>query len=390
LNARTKLEALPALETAEIPTLIFGARTHLPHAVALIIRLGDQAEKCRAWLTQIQPDITYGHDRLGQAVVLGFTATGLRKLGLPDDDLAAFSTAFQSGMTGPGRPRVLGDEDGNAPEHWDWGYRDKHCDAILLLYAKTGEELDSRKAGQIATLKAYDCMTLRDIALQKRQRRRVALTGGERHEATDHGATSAPEVTTEPFGFADGLSQPFIRGTPRARDRAPHEVTPAGAFILGYEALSNNAVPNTPLIPRDRDPDAILPVVTGEDGLTRADFGRNGTFLVVRQLEQDVEAFETFTAKAAGYLKQAFFDRDDTRLMPAVPEGLLQEWVAAKLLGRWRDGSSMVRHPAAPGTTPDNHFLYRAEDPLGRFCPLGAHIRRANPRDSLTSDPAVS
>ena len=32
---------------------------------------------------------------------------------------------------------------------------------------------------------------------------------------------------------------------------------------------------------------------------------------------------------------------------------------------------------------PDNDFLFGAEDPDGMRCPFGAHIRRANPRDSL-------
>jgi hypothetical protein len=39
--------------------------------------------------------------------------------------------------------------------------------------------------------------------------------------------------------------------------------------------------------------------------------------------------------------------------------------------------------PAAPRVRPDNDFLFGVEDPEGVRCPFGAHIRRANPRDSL-------
>ena len=49
-----------------------------------------------------------------------------------------------------------------------------------------------------------------------------------------------------------------------------------------------------------------------------------------------------------------------------------------------------VKHTDAPtrpvAITPDNDFLFGAEDPQGLRCPFGAHIRRANPRDSF--DPA--
>jgi deferrochelatase/peroxidase EfeB len=72
-----------------------------------------------------------------------------------------------------------------------------------------------------------------------------------------------------------------------------------------------------------------------------------------------------------------------------------REAIAARTVGRWHNGTSLVRYPDRPGTTqdaatgatvdhaPDNDFMYGAEDPAARRCPLGAHIRRANPRDGL-------
>jgi deferrochelatase/peroxidase EfeB len=63
------------------------------------------------------------------------------------------------------------------------------------------------------------------------------------------------------------------------------------------------------------------------------------------------------------------------------------------MVGRWRDnGSSLVRHPhrpRQPNPPPDqplqseNDFLYGLEDANGLRCPFGAHIRRANPRESF-------
>jgi len=112
------------------------------------------------------------------------------------------------------------------------------------------------------------------------------------------------------------------------------------------------------------------------------DLGRNGTYLVVRQLEQDTAAFREFLAAAAARLV------GDPRV-PAVGAQGLSAWIAAKIVGRWSDGTSLVRHPdqpgsvKRPGTLPDNDFLFGTEDPDGLRCPFGAHIRRVNARESF-------
>jgi deferrochelatase/peroxidase EfeB len=132
-------------------------------------------------------------------------------------------------------------------------------------------------------------------------------------------------------------------------------------------------------------------------GLAFHDFGRNGSFLVLRQLKQEVRLFEKYTENAAGAL-----EKDYPGLPEVVGAPIDSAWVAAKLLGRWQDGSSLVDHPHAPlsarrpakGKPPkgklskgepgeDNTFAFGVDDPQGLRCPMGAHIRRANPRDSF-------
>src|SRR5262249_4836125 len=132
-------------------------------------------------------------------------------------------------------------------------------------------------------------------------------------------------------------------------------------------------------------PDFSEPSSTGKH-----DLGVNGTFLVVRQLEQDTKLYEVFLNSAVEELTSS----------GRLPTGLSvapHAWIAGKMVGRWPDGTSLVRHPRAPGTcpvpgdpnrrnvSPDNDFSFRKEDPNGLRCPLGAHIRRANPRDSFVS-----
>ena len=108
-------------------------------------------------------------------------------------------------------------------------------------------------------------------------------------------------------------------------------------------------------------------------------FSRNGTFLVYRKLHENVARYRRWLeSEGATY-----------------PGG--KELLAAKLVGRFRDGTPLVTSPHAPfGVTaadrakPDfapklSDFTY-AEDADGSRCPMGAHMRRMNPRDSLGFD----
>lgn len=105
-----------------------------------------------------------------------------------------------------------------------------------------------------------------------------------------------------------------------------------------------------------------LPIVV--EGTRRKDLGRNGSLLVVRQLRQDRVAFDDYT-------------------QPQKDHGLL----AAKMMGRWRNGTPLALSPthALPELAVANEFGC-ADDRGGDRCPLGAHIRRGNPRDSLGQD----
>ena len=367
----TATAASERLDEEGIPTLIFGGRSRLPHATALVIAFGrgDRTAHLR-WLRTIAPLITYGQHDLDHAHVVAFTGRGLRTLGLGDACLRSFPTAFQSGMTSPGRSRALGDVGVNDPSNWDWGSNDHPCDAILIVYAATGDMLD-------------------DLTLARRKELADVADGGARViglTPLDRGQVQ------EPFGFTDGVSQPVLRGTRRAHHsrHQGHEVA-AGEFVLGYKATSGNRK-ISPIVAAAADPDRILPGLPngsapggpGDLAQSPREFGRNGTFLVVRQLEQNIEAFDAHLSQAARALRD----------QGAMPEGLSaqeqRDLVAAKMVGRWKNGSSLVRHPNRPGQSLDNDFLFGAEDPLGLACPLGAHIRRANPRDSLmpgTIDP---
>ena len=101
---------------------------------------------------------------------------------------------------------------------------------------------------------------------------------------------------------------------------------------------------------------------------------RNGSYLVYRKLHQHVALFRAFLRENA-----------DT------PEE--QELLAAKLMGRWRSGAPLVLAPERDdpelGEDPlrNNDFNYGQMDSVGYACPIGAHIRRVNPRDTWIRAP---
>jgi deferrochelatase/peroxidase EfeB len=114
----------------------------------------------------------------------------------------------------------------------------------------------------------------------------------------------------------------------------------------------------------------------GPNGSGQRDFGHNGSYLVFRQLRQDVAGFwRTLDAKSRA---------TDGGQDPAACIAL-----AAKMVGRWPSGAPLVKTPHRddPAMADDDRFLYYGADPHGFNCPLGSHIRRTNPRDALDPNP---
>lgn len=333
-------EAPQSVETPEIPTLVFGGLARLGYSHCLLARFGTP-EAARRWLAAIENGVTYGEHvastsmkEAEQALVIAFTCSGLQTLGLEPEALATFPTAFQQGMAM--RSRALGDLRNDPPDGWLWGGPSSSVDALIMLYAETDEQLQDQIREQTARLHEH------------------------RHEIPENVLLAAANTgpLREAFGFRDGISQPVMRGSRRAGriQDAMHLVEP-GELVLGYRDNLLNVAP--------------LPQRTGRD------FGRNGSYLVVRQLAQREAEFRRYVGDTARTLAQ------DPRA-PSNDLASLEEWVAARMMGRWKNGTSLVRHPDRAGTgEPDNAFLFGCEDPDGLRCPHGAHIRRANPRDSF-------
>jgi Dyp-type peroxidase family len=333
------------LELDDIQGLVARGYGSLRAATFVLLRI-DDAAAARAWLGALAGEVATGErgDR-SEAVHVALTHPGLVRLGLPEGSVAGFPDEFTGGMTTDHRRRLLGDVGESAPERWRWGGPANPVDAVLLLYAKDEaglRRLDDRHAGPAA---------LRAAGLAEMQRLATSQLDG-----------------MEPFGFRDGISQPLIGELgPPDRPGPPLHTVRAGEFVLGYQNQYGQ-VAESPTVAAAQDPGRVLPR-TGDP--ERADLGRNGSYLVLRQLAQDVEGFRRFVDQAS---------RVDGQADPDAGARL-----AAKMVGRWPNGAPLTRAPDHPADdlADANDFGYADGDGAGHGCPLGAHIRRVNPRDAL-------
>lgn len=474
-----------ALDTGQIQTLLFRGLGRHKYMTAHMLEFTD-IPAAKDWLRGMVTSskisdapgmlsdgaISFGDSYPnGAPSFVALSAKGIQRLGFPDapfDGRPTLPHAFVDGMAR--RPHIMGD-----PVHTrgvgqpDWRWADDGIDAVLLVYARSDEELTRANAAVTQQLNAKH---IRHGGMQ------TVYADMEREEG-------------RVFGFRDGISQPVMRGTQvhAKGDAAEDNVVDPGEFILGYPDTRGFVQPPV-TVARNTQAATALPSVGGAvDGLVPSfgteknnlsDFGRNGSFLVIRQFVHDDAAFEDFTSQEAtrvesqddAYRSFKGAKTEDERSLTVGFETREQHrkaWIGAKLFGRWADGSSLTRNPSMSATTrnrarfyqqveralknsnerhqakvkafcermgiigkepedhqdlhversiwtdegwanfqaafedlhkdlvrpldvdrallvpivPDNDFRHGTEDPQGLNCPIGAHIRRSNPRDSF-------
>jgi Dyp-type peroxidase family len=312
-----------------------------PYTTYVFVGVGDP-EHGRAWLGAIFDKVTTAArwpsaEGLETTLNVAFTHSGLVALGVPPQVIESFSKEFRQGMAA--RSLELGDVGDSDPGRWTG---DLGTGAAHVLVTINARDADAMR-GAMADLRAglQDAGDLRVVHEEPAQ-----LLGSAR----------------EHFGFADGFSQPAIEGVNPEKARGggvPDEKggwrpLALGEFILGYDDEE------TRVDRRRRLPSAPVGAL-----------GRSGTYVVWRKLFQDVALFRRTLREAARNYERGNEDE-----------------LAAKIVGRWRNGTPLAVSPdveqpgfdaAAEGA---NDFRY-ADDVDGRRCPLGSHIRRSNPRDAL-------
>jgi deferrochelatase/peroxidase EfeB len=299
------------------------------------------------------------HGGIDCQVAVGFTADGLKRLGhaYHPHPTQVLTPDHADDFREPGdADKVVWQDDPNA---FGWGMAKRSellgdhvrtpwpgAGCNMLLWIATAND-DSEKAVD-----------------------RAVRDSGVHVHPIEHGAErSDPPIA---LGFHDGTGQPYLSELASSRDRLPGGGTitphgwrpvPLGEFVLGCTDAGGER-----LVPEPRW------------------LAAGGTFLVYRKYEFNVPELDQLLEDQGCEYERAVGRSAGGRAD-----------VAAKLVGRYRVGESPPElpegydatvPPASPGLTAPagaNDFRY-GHDTYGHACPLGAHIRRANPRDALGFD----
>ncbi|MFE2068705.1 Dyp-type peroxidase [Streptomyces sp. NPDC059467] len=325
----------------------------------LFLRFGDAAA-ARSWLKDLVPRLATTqqvaafntkfsearHNSMGadpanlKATWVGLSLTypglahltGKRDL-LPENQGRGTIGAFVQGAAF--RADVLGDVDRNEPARWLFGAEQNQVTHAVLTVASDTESGLGEELGR-----QQDAVSRAGISIAHVQPGNV-LPGTRKGR--------------EHFGFKDGVSEPNVAGIEEAPEPGARLIS-ADLFVLG---ATGSALPKG--VP---------------------EWMRNGSFQVVRRLGQDVPGWWAQVATELQRLKGA----------GVVGPRTTSEWLAARLVGRWRCGASVHNHPDLaqdPNTDPDNVISYK-DDPDGVITPLFSHLRKTNPRDGLIDQELIA
>jgi Dyp-type peroxidase family len=285
---------------------------------------------------------------------VAFTYSGLAELGItgipsPDPDLDLFKNGMHASQA------TLKDPPSSS---WKILKPSSHLHGVFIVTGSTHAEV-------------VDVISLRLVP--------ATGNGWKKREEAVGQVRPNPVKGHEHFGYADGVSQPGVRGTLGTSGNA---LTPTvgpdddqgakgqdllwpGEFVFGYPG-QNFSAPKFNV----KGPDAVPPIT----------FMKDGAFLVFRRLAQEVPEFNKSVKDAALSLG-----------IPGTTNPMNPDLLGAQMVGRWKSGAPIINAPMADdlsmaeGTGDENDFEFGG-DRLGLKCPWAAHIRKAYPRDDVEND----
>ena len=290
-----------------------------PFVRHLVLTVADPVA-ARTWLSDatsgdagLAPQVTNAEpwdEKPPSCVNVGITHHGLAALGVAPTSLATFPHEFAAGMAA--RAVKIGDIGQSRPGNWMPSLQDPEAVHLVI------------------TVHADDQRTLGETS-----DRVTAASGGRAFVVRSAHDGQAFEGGYVHFGYRDNIAQPHFEGIRDPADRPDGQpLAPVGTVLLGYQSPLENLRWEVP------QPDVL---------------GRNGSFNAFRILEQRVEEFEAFLTEAADTIlahpqadevlppgAEARFDPPLTR------HAAMREVVAAKVMGRWRNGVPLALAPRSP------------------------------------------
>ena len=255
---------------------------------------------------------------------VGISFQGLKALGVPEESLASFPPAFQQGMAA--RAAELGDTGESAPEHWEQplGRPDVHLGIYALAPDHARLESGARRCP-----------------------RRPAGCAGRRTDLASRTPTCC-----RPKGPRSGSRTASATPPSRAAASPPPTRTRTRSRPANSSSATRTRTATCPRCPSPRRSAATA--ATSSSASSTPAWRRSAS---------------TSRARAESRAEE--------------------ELLAAKFVGRWPSGAPLTLAPDRDdpelGADPkrNNAFLYAAnDDARGLKCPLGAHARRSNARDS--------
>ena len=300
----------------------------------------------------------------GQIVTnVAFSVEGLRVAGLSDDEVRSLPDEFVQGMER--RAGLLGDVRWNHPRRW----RLPASNWTLGINAPDLREDDPAPRIDLSAVHAVLQLRLLSSTPQTTAEARPTLMA-EMNRLVDVDPGVRPlsiqwmqrqrdpsGAVQDHFGFADGNSNPVLRQS-QAGTHFSNQVH-LGEILCGYPNLADKTAP------------------FGDETNRVHTMLRDGSFLAVRKLRQDVEALEETLYHSTRQAADAAGPTDPV---------LTRETLLAKMMGRWPTGHPKAGQPLTQVPPSDpllNDFNYDY-DAQAEQCPFHAHIRRANPRVRIT------
>jgi len=328
-------------DLSDIQGLIINGYTH-PCSVHLLFNFeASGLENIRGFFKELLPYLQSAEDwgalKPEMMLNIGLTANGIAIV-KPELDVknSSFSTTFKKGpWDANNAQQSLGDYGpGDPSEWWNKKFKNEEVHCVVHAYAMNPGAQDRIVA--IITAAAAN-----SNAAVKELKPLISETGRLEQYLL------VPSDFIH-FRYRDSIDEPDLNDDPAGEDQQD-----LNNFLIGYSTV--------------KDP------IPGPLSGPEAKFAKNGCYNAFRILYQDTAAFYKFLEEQAALIAPKLKQTEE----------FTAEWLAAKMCGRWRNGSPLVLSPEKPeqATSKSTDFGYLADDMKGAKCPFSAHTRLANPRD---------